>query len=250
MRSPQTSGCAAIDGAHAHVALAGDAADGDAARRGPAGARGRMCRAAVRNSCRAAPQSRMRDAIEGEGLNDVQSRRCRSTRRCAGSRRVVPPTHRHSPAFTARQRAGCRPAVRAFGFGNVVALDRRRPPSRRIRAADLARPRAAAGGAVSRGGASTCCRGPRRSASSSIPPTRAAASWPAPARRSARSGEIRHARDGAGDRRAPCGRCPMAKSSICRVVPKAAPIRRLRRSPCSGATAPATCSSTARCRAR
>ena len=238
-----------IDGAPCSCRARGRCRDRDAARRRPAGARGRMRRAAVRNSrCDVAAVSHAR-RDSGRRIERIQIRGRRYHRRWPGSGRASRRrSDRRSSVVIGQQRAGRRPAVRAFGFGNPVALDRGGPSGRRGRAAHRAGPRAAVGGLVARRDAPIASPRPTLSASSSIPPTRAEGRG---LRRRAdlRIGRDCCARDGARDRRRRAVRCPMARSSIFRVAPRAAPIRPPRLWRCSAATGAATCSSTACCHA-
>ena len=101
----------------------------------------------------------------------------RASRRRAG---------RHAPAAVRAIRCRRRLAVRAFGRRNVVPADRRGGQRRRGRPAHRARPRAAGGRPVAGRRERVRVPTPTRSASSSIPPIRAAGWSPARARRSAR----------------------------------------------------------------
>ena len=142
----------AIGGAHVHIALAGDAAAAT-----PLGAvpldRAVECVIRLFETLVAkAPQSRMRNAIEGEGLNAFKSAVADLIVDCPApdpsSRRR---SGRHSSAFIKWQRVRRRPAVRAFGFGSLVELDGRRRSGRRSRCANRAGPRIAVAGCVTRG---------------------------------------------------------------------------------------------------
>ena len=223
----RTSGCEPSVARHVHVALAGDAATAT-----PLGAvpleRAVECVVRLFETLAAtAPQSRMREAIEGEGLNAFKS--------AVADLLVDMPAPAAASAlpirsaFTRLSSGGNALGV-GLPFGHsdsetLVALDRGAPVRPAQSGVRTAPGRALLLLGLSPGATRQLIAEARRvSASSSIPPIRAARSWPAPARRSARRARSPRARWRPRSP-TPRGRCPMARSSMFPAAPRAAPIR-------------------------